>query len=88
MELPEGYYVPACVEACPTGAIVFGDLNNPEHKVAQLAKSPHSFRLLEKLGLDPQVYYMSKREWVREQGDNHAAGDHNSAVKQASQGHE
>ncbi|SKA77107.1 prokaryotic molybdopterin-containing oxidoreductase family, iron-sulfur binding subunit [Paucidesulfovibrio gracilis DSM 16080] len=88
MDLPEGYYVPACVEACPTGAIVFGDLNNPDHKVHQLSQSPHSFRLLEKLGLDPQVYYMSKREWVREQGDNHAAGDHNTAVKQASHGHE
>ncbi len=60
-------------EICPSGAITFGDLNNPEHKVHQLSKDPNAFRLLEKLGLDPQVYYMSKREWVRKQGDNYAA---------------
>lgn len=69
--LPEDAYVPACVEACPTGAIVFGDLNNPKHKVAKLAKNTNAFRLLEKLGTDPQVYYMSEREWVRREGDNY-----------------
>ncbi len=71
MKLPEDAYVPACVEACPTGAMVFGDLNNPKHKVAKLAKSPNAFRLLEKLGTEPQVYYLSEREWVRREGDNH-----------------
>ena len=71
MKLEEGEYIPACVEACPTGAIVFGDLNNPEHKVAKLAKSKYAFRLLERLGTEPQVYYLSRREWVRRQGDNY-----------------
>jgi len=71
MHLEEEDYIPACVEVCPTGAIVFGDLNNPEHKVAKLAKSRYAFRLLERLGTEPQVYYMSKREWVRRQGDNY-----------------
>jgi molybdopterin-containing oxidoreductase family iron-sulfur binding subunit len=69
--LPEDAYIPACVEACPTGAMVFGDLKNPKHKVAKLAKSPNAFRLLEKLGTDPQVYYLSEREWVRREGDNY-----------------
>ena len=69
--LPDGAYVTACAEVCPTGAIVFGDLNNPEHKVHELAHSKHAFRLLEKLGLGPQVYYYSKREWVHRLGDNY-----------------
>ena len=68
--LAEGDYIPACVEICPTGATAFGDLKNPQHKVHQLSKSPHAFRLLERLGTDPQVYYHSKREWVRLKGDN------------------
>ena len=45
----------------------------------ELKQSPHAFRLLERLGTDPQVYYMSKREWIRRQGDNYleheATGD-------------
>lgn len=71
MALPDGYYNTACAELCPTGAITFGDLKNPEHKVYELSRSKNAFRLLEKLGLDPQVYYMSDREWVRLLGDNY-----------------
>ncbi len=84
MKLEDGAYITACAEACPTGAITFGDLKDPNHKVHELAHSEHAFRLLEKLGLGPQVYYYSKREWVRLLADNHAAGDSHSAVKQAS----
>lgn len=70
--IPEDDYVTACTEACPNGAIVFGDLNNPEHEVYKLTHdNPHAFRLLERLGTDPAVYYISKREWVRRQGDNY-----------------
>ncbi len=73
--LEETDYIPVCAEACPTGAITFGDLKNPNHKAAKLAKSPHAFRLLEKLGTDTQVYYYSEREWVRRQGDNYLKGE-------------
>jgi molybdopterin-containing oxidoreductase family iron-sulfur binding subunit len=58
--LREGDYVPACAESCPTGAIVFGDLDTPTHEVARLSKSPRSFRLLEGLGTEPKVYYLSE----------------------------
>lgn len=69
--LPEEAYQTACTEACPNGAITFGDLNNEEHKVYELKQSPYAFRLLERLGTEPQVYYYSKREWVRRLGDNY-----------------
>lgn len=70
-ELKEGEYFPACAEACPTKAIAFGNLDNPEHKVSRLIKSPHAFRLLEKLGTEPKVYYLSKKAWVRRMVYNH-----------------
>ena len=58
-------YVPACVEACPTGAIQFGDLNDPASGVAKAAAQPASFRLLEALHTDPKIYYRSQKPWVR-----------------------
>lgn len=70
-EVGEMDYQTACTEACPSGAITFGNLHNPEHKVHQLKKQPHTFRLLERLRTDPAVYYHSEREWVRRRADNY-----------------
>ncbi|MFW5941081.1 MAG: sulfate reduction electron transfer complex DsrMKJOP subunit DsrO [Chloroflexota bacterium] len=53
---------PACVVACPTGARLFGDLNDPESPVSKaLARYP-SFRLRENLGTGPRVYYLPPRD--------------------------
>tara|TARA_B100001964_G_C14138985_1_gene556473 strand:- start:256 stop:984 length:729 start_codon:yes stop_codon:yes gene_type:complete len=80
-ELKENEYQTACTQACPADAITFGDLNNPEHAVQQLVrpdrknggrtKHPRAFRLLERLGTNPKIYYLSSREWVRRAGDNY-----------------
>jgi molybdopterin-containing oxidoreductase family iron-sulfur binding subunit len=70
-ELHEDEYVTACAEACPVRAITFGDLNNPEHEVHRLSKSPTAFRLLERLGTEPKVYYLSTKAWVRRMADNY-----------------
>lgn len=61
--LREDDYVPACVQTCPTGAIHFGDLDNPRSQVSVLSKSSRAFRLLEELGTDPKVYYLTEGEW-------------------------
>ena len=70
-ELKEGEYIPACVEACPAKAMTFGNLNDPHSEIARLAKTPFVFRLLEKLGTEPKVYYISTQDWVRKQADNY-----------------
>jgi molybdopterin-containing oxidoreductase family iron-sulfur binding subunit len=58
-------YVPACVEACPTRAITFGNLADEKDPASQAARSPEAFRLLARLGTEPKVYYRSTRPWVR-----------------------
>jgi len=70
-EIKENEYITACTEACPAQAITFGDLANPEHKVSKLMKSPNAFRLLERLGTEPKVYYLSSKDWVRKLADNY-----------------
>ena len=80
-EIEEHEYITACTEACPAQAIVFGDLNNPGHMVSQLIKSPHAFRLLERLGTEPKVYYISTRDWVRRTADNYLANEVKTGVK-------
>lgn len=50
--------VPACNQACPGNARTFGDLDDPDSVVSELARSPRAFRLLEDLGTEPKVYYL------------------------------
>ncbi|MFQ5649296.1 MAG: 4Fe-4S dicluster domain-containing protein [bacterium] len=61
-ELREGDYIPACMESCPTGAIYFGDLDDPKSQVSKLRRNPRAFQLLEDLGTEPKVFYLSEVE--------------------------
>lgn len=57
--LRDGEVVPACVQACPTSALVFGDLKDPDSEATRLVRgNQRKFRLLEELGAEPQVYYL------------------------------
>jgi Fe-S-cluster-containing dehydrogenase component len=58
--LPDGAVVTACMEACPTQAIVFGDRNAPDSRVSALAAHPRAMRLLEALGVKPAISYLTK----------------------------
>ncbi len=51
---------PYCVYNCLTGALLFGDLDDPNSEVRQaLASGRTSFRLREELGTQPSVYYLA-----------------------------
>jgi menaquinone reductase, iron-sulfur cluster-binding subunit len=49
--------------------MIFGDLNDPSSEVSAARHAAGSFRLLEKLGTDPKIYYRSRRDWVRRMAD-------------------
>ena len=58
----DGEIQPACVQTCPSEALVFGDLNDPDSRVGQLVHSRRSFRLLDQLGTAPAVIYLKGGE--------------------------
>lgn len=48
---------PACVEACPTGARIFGNLLDPKSTIRWVLENKKVFRLKEDLGTDPKFWY-------------------------------
>ncbi len=59
-KLEDGEIETACVQACPAGALVFGDLNDPESRVSKLKNDPRNYHLLEELHTLPSVGYLTK----------------------------
>jgi len=55
----DGDIVTACQAACPTDAIVFGNINDPESRVAKAKKSPLNYGLLAELNTRPRTSYMA-----------------------------
>lgn len=49
---------PACVAACPTGARVFGDLDDPSSKISRMIRELDAKQLRPELGNEPSVYYV------------------------------
>jgi molybdopterin-containing oxidoreductase family iron-sulfur binding subunit len=58
--VPADVFTSACAQVCPTDAIVFGDLRNPESKVSKLNKDQRSYRLLEYLNTQNRVSYLAR----------------------------
>ena len=53
--------VPSCVWSCPTGARIFGDLNDPTGRLVTLIREREGEALLEELGTRPSVSYLPPR---------------------------
>jgi molybdopterin-containing oxidoreductase family iron-sulfur binding subunit len=57
-EVRDGEVRTACSQSCPAQAITFGDLDDPESRVSQMAEAQRATRLLEELSTEPSVIYM------------------------------
>jgi len=55
--LAEGQ-LPACVEACPEKALIFGDASDPNSEVSQILNEQFALRRKPELGTEPQVFYL------------------------------
>ena len=55
----DGEVQPACAAACPSHAIVFGDLKDPNSEVSRLVKSKRGYKVLEEVGARPAVTYLA-----------------------------
>ena len=58
--LKDGEIKTACQQTCPTNAIIFGNVNDPESEVAKALKSERTYYVLEELNVQPGIGYQVK----------------------------
>jgi molybdopterin-containing oxidoreductase family iron-sulfur binding subunit len=74
----DGEIVTACAQSCPTEAITFGDMNDPESRVSKLLKiegEARAFQMLEEINVKPSVSYLTK---IRNKDVDHAVAEAHS----------
>src|SRR5690606_16196045 len=56
----DGEVATACQQACPSDAIVFGDIRDPNSRVSQLKRVDRRYEVLEELLTKPRISYLAR----------------------------
>ncbi|MEM0961474.1 MAG: Fe-S cluster-containing hydrogenase [Bacteroidota bacterium] len=78
-----------CESACASGAIVFGDLNDPNSEVSRTKQNPRNYALLAELGVKPRLTYLARLRNPHPNlstpfdydEDGHGGGDHSDPAE-------
>jgi molybdopterin-containing oxidoreductase family iron-sulfur binding subunit len=65
-DLEDGEVVTACQQTCPSDAIVFGDITDPNSRVSRLSRDQRGYHVLEGLNTRPAITYLKKVRNVAE----------------------
>jgi len=60
VRIPRDSFTTACAQACPTEAIVFGDIKDPESRVSKLKEQDRDYRLLDYLNIRARTSYLAR----------------------------
>jgi anaerobic selenocysteine-containing dehydrogenase/Fe-S-cluster-containing dehydrogenase component len=59
-KLEDGEFTTACAQTCPADALIFGNLLDPQSRVAELFHDPRSYQVLAELNTKPAVFYLKR----------------------------
>lgn len=74
--LRDGEIKTACQQTCPTDAIIFGDMNDPNSQVVKWMKDKRAYSVLEELNTKPAVRYLTKIRHREKSEAEHGGGHH------------
>jgi molybdopterin-containing oxidoreductase family iron-sulfur binding subunit len=58
--IPRDSFTTACAQACPTEAIVFGDIKDPESRVSKMKTQDRNYQLLKYLNVNTRTSYLAR----------------------------
>jgi Fe-S-cluster-containing dehydrogenase component len=87
-DIRDGEIVTACQAVCPTEAIVFGNINDPNSRVARLKASPRNYAMLEDLNTRPRTTYLAAVKNLNPaiKHPNEMVGSHHETTGDANEG--